>query len=71
MLPVSAASIATGGLWMSLFPEQAAMSAKGAWASLRRSVRGHILLGFAVGAPAAVIGYFLLPWLISTLYSSA
>lgn len=71
MLPVSAASIADGGLRMSLFTEQAAMYAKRRWARLRRSVRGHIVLGFAVGIPAAMIGYILMPWLITTLYSPA
>jgi len=68
---VSAASIATGGVRMSLFREQAQMSAHGDWSRLRRSVRGHVLIGFAVGAPAAAIGYILLPWLISTLYTPA
>jgi O-antigen/teichoic acid export membrane protein len=71
MLPVSAASVATGGLRMSLFPEQARMSAQGDWSGLRRSVRGHVRIGFAFGILGAAIGYVLLPWLISTLYTPA
>jgi O-antigen/teichoic acid export membrane protein len=70
-LPVSAASVATSGLRMSLFREQAHLSAQGDWSRLRRSVQGHVLIGFAVGVPAAAIGYFLLPWLISTMYTPA
>jgi O-antigen/teichoic acid export membrane protein len=70
-LPVSAASVATGGVRMSLFREQAHMSAQGDWSRLRRSVRGHVFIGFAVGVPAAAIGYFLLPWLIPIMYSPA
>jgi O-antigen/teichoic acid export membrane protein len=69
MLPVSLASIATIGLRMSLFPEQARMSARRDWSGLRRSVRGHTLIGLAVGLPAAAIGYLSLPWLIPILYS--
>ena len=70
-LPVSAASVATSGLRTSLFREQAHLSAQGDWSRLRRSVQGHVLIGFALGVPAAAIGYFLLPWLISTLYTPA
>ena len=71
MLPVSLASIATSGLRMSLFPEQARMATRRDWSGLRRSVRGHTLIGLAVGLPAAAIGYLLLPWLIPILYSPA
>jgi O-antigen/teichoic acid export membrane protein len=70
-LPVSAASVATGGVRMSLFREQAHMSAQGDWSRLRRSVRGHVLIGLAVGVPAAGIGYYVMPWLISTMYTPA
>jgi O-antigen/teichoic acid export membrane protein len=71
MLPVSLAGMATSGLRLSLFPEQARLSAKGDWLGLKKSIRGHTWIGLVVGVSAAAIGYVLLPWLIPTLYSSA
>lgn len=70
MFPVSAASIATSGLRMSLFPEQARLTAAGDHRGLLQSVRGHVYLGLAVGVPAAIAGYLVLPWLIPLIYSS-
>lgn len=71
MLPISAASIATSGIRMALFSEQARMSARGDLQNLRRSVRGHMILGLAIGVPSAAVAFFFLPWLIPAAYSLA
>ena len=71
MLPVNAAAVASAGLRMSLLPEQAKLAASGDWATLRRSIRGHMSIGVLLAAPAAGVGFFVMPWLITTLYSPA
>jgi O-antigen/teichoic acid export membrane protein len=69
LLPITIAGLATAPIRMLLFPEQSRLAAAGDVGALRRSVRGYTGIGLAVGVPAAIAGFFLLPWLIPALFS--
>jgi O-antigen/teichoic acid export membrane protein len=69
-LPLKGAEVANDGLRLSLFPQQARLAAQGDTATLDRSVRFYTLLGVSIGIPTAILGWFLVPWLIPLMYSS-
>jgi O-antigen/teichoic acid export membrane protein len=69
-LPVFAADTLSGPIRLVLFPEQARLAAQGRLGLLRRAMVTYTLAGFAVGAAGAVVGFFVLPWLIPLLYTS-
>jgi O-antigen/teichoic acid export membrane protein len=68
LFPVTFATVAAAPLGIALLPEQASLDARGRVDDLRRSVRGHALLGLAVGIGGAVAGWFALPWIVGVLY---
>jgi O-antigen/teichoic acid export membrane protein len=69
LLPIAAMAFASAPIRLVLYPEQARLAAEGNVGSLRRTVRGYTAIGFAVGIPAAVAGWFLIPWLVPALFS--
>lgn len=71
MLPVLASNMLSQPLRLVLFPEQARLHAEGRVAELREATRGYTLLALSVAGPAAVIGWFAMPALITLLFSSS
>jgi lipopolysaccharide exporter len=69
LFPVNLASLATAGLRLALFPEQARQAAEGDLQGLRRAIRGATMIGLAIGLPAAIAGWLLLPLLLPAIYS--
>jgi O-antigen/teichoic acid export membrane protein len=69
LLPISVMAFASAPIRLVLYPEQARLAAGGEIGSLRRTVRGYTAIGFAVGIPGAVAGWFLIPWLVPALFS--
>jgi O-antigen/teichoic acid export membrane protein len=69
MLPLTVVATATGPIRLVFFAEQAKLAAANAVATLRKTVRGYTVVALLVGVPFAVVGWFLLPWLIPTLFS--
>src|SRR4029077_15614251 len=51
-----------------VFAEQAKLAAEGRLGVLRRAVRTYTMAAVAVGLAASVVGWFLLPWILSLLY---
>jgi O-antigen/teichoic acid export membrane protein len=70
-LPIQAALTASGPLRLMILPEQARLFASGRISELRRAMVGYTLICFAIALPVAVAGWFLMPLLIETLFSSA
>jgi O-antigen/teichoic acid export membrane protein len=71
MLPVLASNMLSQPLRLVLFPEQTKLHAEGRIAELRRATRGYTVLALSVAVPAAVIGWFAMPLLISLVFSSS
>lgn len=71
LFPARASNVASGPLRLALLPEQARLSAEGRWDTLFRATRLHTLAGLAIGIPAAIAGWFVLPWLLPLLYSGS
>lgn len=71
MLPVSVAGVAAAPVRMALLPEQARLWASGRTKALIQTVRAHSRIGLALGVPSAVAGWFVLPWMMATVYSDA
>jgi len=69
-LPLKGAEVASDGLRLSIFPQQARLAARNDTATLHRSIRFYTLVGVTAGLPAALIGWFLAPWLIPLMYSN-
>ena len=69
LFPLTLASLATAPLRLLLFPEQARQASEGDVDGLRTTIRGATRIGLAIGLPAAVAGWFLLPVLLPALYS--
>jgi O-antigen/teichoic acid export membrane protein len=69
LFPVNLASLATAGLRLVLFPEQARQAAEGDLQGLRRTIRGATMIGLGIALPAAIAGWFLLPLLLPAIYS--
>ena len=69
MFPVFLAGVASSPIRLLLLPEQATLAAHRRYADLRRSIRMHMLGAAAIGVPAAVAGFFVLPWLIPLLFT--
>jgi O-antigen/teichoic acid export membrane protein len=69
MFPVVIADSASGPIRLSLYPEQARLSAVGDVAQLRRAIRGHTLAALMLSLPFAVAGWFALPWLLPLFFS--
>lgn len=67
--PLQAADVAAAPVRLALFPEQARLAAEKNQPELRRSVRAYVRGAIVVGLPGAVLGWFLLPWVIPTIYS--
>jgi O-antigen/teichoic acid export membrane protein len=70
LLPLRAAGLLIEPFRQAVYPEQAKLAAHGDKASLRRSIRVHVGASLLVGVAGAVAGWFLLPGVISLLYSS-
>ncbi|MDR7555341.1 MAG: lipopolysaccharide biosynthesis protein [Armatimonadota bacterium] len=68
--PLQAADVAGAPVRLALFPEQARLAAEGRHRELPDSSRAYVRAGLVIGVPAAIAGWFLLPWLIPTLYSA-
>jgi O-antigen/teichoic acid export membrane protein len=69
LLPLTVVATVSGPIRLVLFAEQAKLAASNQIATLRRSVRGSTIVALLLGVPFAVGGWFLLPWLIPTLFS--
>jgi len=69
LFPVNLASLATAGLRLALFPEQARQAAEGDFQGLRRAIKGATMIGLVIALPAAIAGWFLLPLLLPAMYS--
>ena len=69
MLPITLAGVATAPLRIMTFPEQATLAAQGRSDILWSGVRAYTRAALAVGTVAAIIGFFLLPFLVPWLYS--
>jgi O-antigen/teichoic acid export membrane protein len=68
LLPVTLADVLTAPVRTTVFAEQAKLAAEGRLGVLRRAVRSYTIAAVAVGLAASTIGWFLLPWLLSSLY---
>jgi O-antigen/teichoic acid export membrane protein len=68
--PLQAADVAGAPVRLALFPEQARLAAEDRREELSRSVRTYLRTALILGVPAAVAGWFLLPWLIPAFYSN-
>jgi O-antigen/teichoic acid export membrane protein len=69
LLPTTAAAVFSAPLRLTLFREQAKLAAEGKQEVLRRSIRGYTAIALALGIPGAALGWLILPWLLTTLYS--
>jgi O-antigen/teichoic acid export membrane protein len=69
LFPANLASLATAGLRLALYPEQARQAAEGDLQGLRRAIRGATLIGLVIALPAAIAGWFLLPVVVPAIYS--
>jgi O-antigen/teichoic acid export membrane protein len=69
MFPVFLGGVASGPIRLLLLPEQAKLAAQRRYADLWHSIRLHMIGAAAIGVPAAVIGFFVLPWLIPAIFS--
>jgi O-antigen/teichoic acid export membrane protein len=69
LFPLTVASLATAPLRLLMFPEQARQASEGDVGGLRTTIRGSTRIGLAIGLPAAVAGWFLLPVLLPAFYS--
>jgi O-antigen/teichoic acid export membrane protein len=69
MLPISIAAFATTPLRMALLPEQARLWAEHKRNALRQIIRTYIRWTLFLGVIGGLVGWFVLPWLISLLYS--
>jgi O-antigen/teichoic acid export membrane protein len=69
LLPVTLVAIASAPIRLLVLPEQAKLAAANQIAVLRRTVHGNLVLGLVLGVPLALLGWFLMPWLIPTLFS--
>jgi O-antigen/teichoic acid export membrane protein len=67
--PVSVTAVASNPVRLWLLPEQAWMWAEGKRRELRRLIRNYTLIGTILGAVGAIVGWFLMPWLIRILYT--
>jgi len=70
-LPLTLSSVGTAALRLTAFAEQARLVAEGRVADLRRAIFGFTVAAGGFAAVAATIGWFLLPWLLTHLYSGA
>jgi O-antigen/teichoic acid export membrane protein len=68
--PVAIAETASAPLRLATFPEQAALSARGRLADLRRGVAVQTWGGLALGILGAMLGWILLPVLLPAIYSA-
>jgi O-antigen/teichoic acid export membrane protein len=66
--PVTLAGVVSAPIRMTMYPEQARLAAERRPHLLWRSIRDYTLLSLAVGVAGGVVGWFLLPWLLPTLY---
>lgn len=69
LFPAHLAALASSPLRILLFPEQAKLAAKGDFQGLRKTIRGATAMALAIGLPAAVAGWFLLPVILPAIYS--
>jgi O-antigen/teichoic acid export membrane protein len=70
-VPVVLVNAATGPLRLSMFPEHVKLAATRRMELLYQSILGYTRIGLAAGSAFAVVGWFLLPWLVPTLFGSA
>src|SRR6185436_14032691 len=70
MLPVVLADLASAPLRVMTFPEQAMLAARGRLDVLRTAIVAYTRVALAIGAVAAIAGWFVLPRLVATLYTS-
>jgi O-antigen/teichoic acid export membrane protein len=71
LFPVTFAGLASSGLRLALFPEQAKLAAAGRLSVLLQSVRTYTRWALGIGVIGALAGAAVLPWLIPALYTSS
>jgi O-antigen/teichoic acid export membrane protein len=69
-LPLTVASLATAPVRAVFLPEQARLAARDDVEALRRSVTAYSKAGAALSLCGVAAGWFMLPWLIRSLYGS-
>jgi O-antigen/teichoic acid export membrane protein len=67
--PLTLAGIVTAPIRMTTIAEHAALAARGQGDLLWRSILAYSRTAALVGVPTAIVGWFLLSWLIPALYS--
>ena len=71
LLPVTAVLVLVQPLRLMLFPEQARLAAEGDVSALRKTVQGVTRIGLRIAVPGAIVAWFVLPALLSALYSDS
>jgi O-antigen/teichoic acid export membrane protein len=69
--PVVLANVFSGPLRLNMFPEQVKLAAQRRDPLLHQSIAGYTRIALAIGVPAAVAGWFVVPWLIPAVLSSS
>jgi O-antigen/teichoic acid export membrane protein len=69
--PVVLANVFSGPLRLNMFPEQVKLAAQSRDPLLRQSIGGYTRIALAIGVPAAVAGWFIVPWLVPAVLSSS
>jgi O-antigen/teichoic acid export membrane protein len=67
-LPEMVGGLATAPIRLVMFPENARVAASGRLDELERQLVRWSAISLAIAIPGAIAGWFLLPWLIETLY---
>jgi O-antigen/teichoic acid export membrane protein/peptidoglycan/xylan/chitin deacetylase (PgdA/CDA1 family) len=67
-LPETIAALATAPFQLVMYAEMTKRATDGRAGELRRLIGAWMRIGFAIGVPAAVVGFLVLPWLIPAVY---
>jgi O-antigen/teichoic acid export membrane protein len=68
--PVTLSAVLSAPLRTAMFPEHAKLAAERKTHLLWKSVKGYTLISLALGLVGALVGWFVLPWLLPKLYGS-
>lgn len=71
MFPVMVVDVASSPLRLLMIPEQATLAARGRPDVVWEGLVAHLKVSLAVGVPAAIVGWIVLPWMLPFLYGSS